>query len=51
MTEVLTDKVLGDPMLPYFLGHMNILSSEHGLIILSAINPFIIEEFWNVPLA
>ena len=30
---------------------MNILSSDYGLIIMSAINPFIIEEFWNLPLA
>ena len=38
-------------MLLYFLGQMNILSSDYESIILSAINPFIIEEFWNFPLA
>ena len=35
MTQVITDKVLGEPILLYFLGEMNILSSDYGLIFLS----------------
>ena len=50
MTQVITDKALGNPMLLYFLRQINILSSDYELIILSAIKPFIIEEFWNLPL-
>ena len=51
MTQFITDKALGDLMLRYLLGQMNILSSDYGLIILSAINLFIIENFWILPLA
>ena len=51
MTQVITDKALGDIMLRYLLGQINILSSDYGLIILSAINLFIIENFWILPLA
>ena len=46
MTQVITDKALGDLMLRYLLGQRNMLSSDYGLIILSAINLFITEEFW-----
>ena len=38
-------------MLLYFLRQMNILPSDYGLIIQPTINPFITEEFWNLPLA
>ena len=51
MTQDITDKGLGNPMLLYFLRQMNILSSDYGLIILSTINPFITGELWNLPLA
>ena len=51
MLQVKTDKTLGDPVLLYFPGQMNIQPSDYGLITRSTFNHFIIEEFWNLPLA